>query len=347
MRFSPKPLRIAPLLSAFAALLLVLVSCSQEDESNQDWQLYKQRFLADSGRIVDTGNGGISHSEGQGFAMLLAVAHGDRPAFDLIWNWTSANLQQREDKLHVWRWTPDLPGHIDDTNNATDGDLLIAWALARAADSWGGEPYGQAAADLAQSMRRVLLRRVNGHSLLLPGSVGFEFPERIVINPSYFVLPAYAALGEIDPSPVWSALEASAVALIDQARFGQWQLPPDWLELGRDGTPRLAQGFESRFGYEAVRVPLYMLWAGYADIGNFADYWGSFADTGRLPPWTDLASGEQADYDASPGIKAVAAMVGASVARQPISLPALDEQQDYYSASLLLLAKTAWAESPR
>ena len=339
MRFSLRPLRTA-------ALLLLLVSCSQEDES-PDWQLYKQRFMAGSGRIVDTGNGGISHSEGQGFAMLLAVAHGDRPAFDLIWNWTSANLQQRDDKLHVWRWKPDLPGHIDDTNNATDGDLLIAWALARAADDWGGESYGQAAVDLAQSLRRGLLRRVNGRSLLLPGSVGFEFPDRIVVNPSYFVLPAYAALGEIDPSPVWPALEASAVAMIDEARFGPWHLPPDWLELRRDGKPHLAQGFESRFGYEAVRVPLYMLWAGYADIENFADYWASFADTGRLPPWTDLLSGEQADYDASPGIKAVAAMVGASVARQPVSLPALDEQQDYYSASLLLLAKTAWAESHR
>ncbi len=341
-------MRVAPLRIALAALLLLLVSCSQEDQSGRDWQLYKLRFLADSGRIVDTGNGGISHSEGQGFAMLLAVANDDRKAFDLIWNWTRTNLQQRPDKLHIWRWTPDLPGHIDDTNNATDGDLLIAWALARANDNWGADPYRQAAVDLAQDLRGTdLLRRVNGRSLLLPGSVGFEFPERIVVNPSYFVLPAYAALGAIDPSPVWPALEISAKALIDEARFGRWNLPPDWLELDRDGTLRPAQGFASRFGYEAVRVPLYLLWAGYADMENFADYWASFADTGRLPPWTDLLSGEQADYDASPGIKAVAAMVNAQVSRQPVSLPALDVEQDYYSASLLLLAKTAWAESRR
>lgn len=333
--------------AAFAVLLLLLASCSQEGEASKDWQLYKQRFMTDAGRIVDTGNGGISHSEGQGFAMLLAAAHDDRKAFDLIWNWTSANLQQRDDKLHVWRWKPDLPGHVDDPNNATDGDLLIAWALARAARDWDDAIYGQPALALARGMRGELLRKVAGHSILLPGSVGFEFPERVVVNPSYFVLPAYAALAELDPSPVWPALEKSALALIGQARFGQWQLPPDWLELSPGGEPDLAQGFATRFGYEAVRIPLYMLWAGYGEIDNFADYWRSFAGAGRLPPWTDLKSGEQADYDASPGIKAIAAMVGASFSGEPVSLPSLDEEQDYYSASLLLLAKTAWRESRR
>ncbi len=342
MRFRPHALR-----AALAALLLLLVACSQEDETAQDWQLYKQRFMTEDGRIVDTGNGGISHSEGQGFAMLLAVAHDDRAAFDLIWQWTSTNLQQRDDLLHVWRWTPDLPGHIDDRNNATDGDLFIAWALARAARTWKEAAYGDAARALARSIRQALLRNAGRHDILLPGSVGFEFPERIVVNPSYFVLPAYAALAEVDPAPIWPALAQSALALIAEARFGSSQLPPDWLEIGVDGAPRLAQGFDARFGYEAVRIPLYLIWAGHDRVGDFARYWGSFAGTDRLPPWTDLQSGEQADYDASPGIKAVAALVDATMTGDPISLPPLDAEQDYYSASLLLLAKTAWRESRR
>ncbi|VTN12488.1 Endoglucanase precursor [Raoultella terrigena] len=38
------------------------------------WESYKSRFMMADGRIVDTGNGSVSHTEGQGFAMLLAVA---------------------------------------------------------------------------------------------------------------------------------------------------------------------------------------------------------------------------------------------------------------------------------
>src|SRR5487761_2690925 len=59
------------------------------------WQDWSKRFVRPSGRVVDTGNHGISHSEGQGYGMLLAVAAGDRPAFDRLWAWTRANLQIR------------------------------------------------------------------------------------------------------------------------------------------------------------------------------------------------------------------------------------------------------------
>jgi len=40
---------------------------------------------------------GISHSEGQGYGMLLAVAADDRPTFDLLWGWTRAQLMLRND----------------------------------------------------------------------------------------------------------------------------------------------------------------------------------------------------------------------------------------------------------
>jgi hypothetical protein len=48
------------------------------------WRSYKRRFLSDQGRVIDTANGGISHSEGQGYGMLLAVAASDHETFDAI-----------------------------------------------------------------------------------------------------------------------------------------------------------------------------------------------------------------------------------------------------------------------
>ncbi len=44
----------------------------------QAWAAYREKFLAPDGRIVDTGNGDISHSEGQGYGLLLSVAADDR-----------------------------------------------------------------------------------------------------------------------------------------------------------------------------------------------------------------------------------------------------------------------------
>ncbi len=69
------------------------------------WRAYRERFVTPQGRVVDTGNGGISHSEGQGYGMLLAVAADDRATFERIWTWTRANLMVRDDQLLAWRWS--------------------------------------------------------------------------------------------------------------------------------------------------------------------------------------------------------------------------------------------------
>ena len=58
------------------------------------------------GRIVDTGNGDVSHTEGQGFAMLMAVANDDKATFDKLWQWTNRTLKNNENGLFYWRYNP-------------------------------------------------------------------------------------------------------------------------------------------------------------------------------------------------------------------------------------------------
>lgn len=99
------------------------------------WPDYRDRFITSDGRVIDTGNGGITHTESQGYGMLLAVAHDDRSTFDRLWSWTATTLRRPEDGLFSWRYEQDVG--ITDTNNASDGDLLIAWALVRAGRRWG------------------------------------------------------------------------------------------------------------------------------------------------------------------------------------------------------------------
>ena len=50
------------------------------------WSAYKARFVRSEGRVVDDANGGISHSESQGYGLLLAYLAGDRVAFETIFD---------------------------------------------------------------------------------------------------------------------------------------------------------------------------------------------------------------------------------------------------------------------
>ncbi len=65
----------------------------------QYWQAYKARFVTNTGRVVDTANDLISHSEGQGYAPAAAVAANDRPDLRSYLTWTRANLMVRDDQL--------------------------------------------------------------------------------------------------------------------------------------------------------------------------------------------------------------------------------------------------------
>lgn len=315
------------------------------------WSVYKERFVTPEGRVVDTGNGDISHSEGQGFALFLAVTHGDREGFERIWKWTDRNLRVRTDRLFAWRWRPARTGGesgaVDDYNNASDGDLLIAWALHRAAKLWEIAEYRASATELAREIRTRLLRATSIGPVLLPGAHGFESPEGIVVNLSYWVFPAFGELNEIDPSAQWKELTASGLALHEHGRFGKWKLPPEWLLISEKGL-RVAPNFESVFGYNAIRVPLYLAWSGRsspADLGSYRAYHRSFP--GSLKATVDLHTNQPGADDALAGMRAIYALLesgdgresGPGNKRAPYRAIAADEA--YYSASLGLLANAA------
>lgn len=70
----------------FGILVALTAACAPSRQSKAmvntgEWDTFKARFLDPSGRVVDPQNGGISHSEGQGYGMLLALRADDREAF--------------------------------------------------------------------------------------------------------------------------------------------------------------------------------------------------------------------------------------------------------------------------
>ncbi|PPD22416.1 MAG: hypothetical protein CTY22_06020 [Methylomonas sp.] len=325
-------------LSLLGWLLMVILGCQRplSVDTGPDWQLYKQRFLEADGRIKDTGNANVSHSEGQGYGLLLALVHDDRDSFARIWRWTHVNLQVRTDKLLMWRRQPGVELAQEDPNNATDGDLLIAWALLEAAERWQMPNYRTEAMAIVADIKRKLISTWQDQRILLPGEVGFVNDNGVTVNPSYWVFPALKAIAAADDDAVWPALIASGKTLVHQARFGHWQLPPDWLLLAADGSQQPAK--TARFGYDAIRLPLYWLMAGNdsAVLDNFRRYWAHYQPF--TPSWIALNEHVMDAWGGNVGIIAVKSLV----MDEDSGLPMLDVQTDYYAASLLLLSKVVF-----
>lgn len=320
------------------AVMAITCACA----GDADWDTFKQGFVDASGRVVDTGQAGISHSEGQGYAMLFAVHYDDRPAFDQLWQWTSRNLQVRDDALLAWRW--DAAKGVTDRNNASDGDLLVAWALVRAGAKWQAPEHTAAARRIAQDLRRKLLRKVAHGMVLVPGLEGFDKREGLTVNLSYWVFPALPEIARADPAPEWEELANTGIAMLGYSRFGRWGLPPDWLKLGDlvvpGGTP------PERFGYDAVRIPIHLLWARKdtdALMQPYRAFWGHFDGGKVLPAFTNLGDDSVDTRGAGQGIRAVAQAVADPRGRAD-RLPALARGESYYSSVLLLLCKVALRE---
>src|SRR5687768_9451710 len=60
-------------------------------------------YVEPDGRVVRRDEGGDTVSEGQAYALLIAVALGDRQRFEAVWSWTRDHLR-RPDGLLSWRW---------------------------------------------------------------------------------------------------------------------------------------------------------------------------------------------------------------------------------------------------
>ena len=327
--------------------LVLLASCTSapKDEFARAWQVYVSNFY-DNGRIVDTGNNNVSHSEGQGYGMLFAVGANDRERFDALWNWTQSRLQ-RADKLFSWRYTPCAEHDrscVDDPNNASDGDILIAWALLNASEKWQEAEYKKAALEIVNAVRKSLIIARYGEVLLLPGEQGFTYPNGDVqVNLSYWVFPALDRISDATGDGIWDDLAVSGIRLIQQSE-AHWQLVPDWLRVTAEGVS-LNEVVSAEFGFNACRVPLHLAWQNIDPqlVAPFIRYWQSPDAAATI----NLATNEKAEYAMTPGMRAVNLAVRQlspihSNSQQPENLPfTLDSNLDYFSASLTMLSQLA------
>ena len=333
-------LRLA--LATFFSLMSCLASAGNSHAITQEeWLAYKEKFLDQTGRIIDNANGGISHSEGQGYGLLLSYLANNRGDFDRIWAFTRTEMLLRDDGLSVWKWDPRAKPHVEDSNNATDGDLLIAYAAALAGRAWNRPDLTEAARSIAQGLLDDGVDGVGSLVLLKPGSVGFGRGERAdgpVVNPSYWVFEALPVLAELAPDPKWQKLADDGRTLVAMAmKIGKANLPPDWVSL--KGLPTTADGFPQQFSYNAVRIPLYMLRAGNRDAELLRTMATNMSDSSGKVRLVDIATGQTRELLGDAGYRIIPALVRCVLDGAPLPKDVRRfAVTDYYPSTLHLLA---------
>lgn len=339
--------------------MLGLASCDEKrDRFRSAWRRFRSEHISATGRVIDSANGNISHSEGQGFALLLAEAAGDYKSFAKIKAWTDYVLGIRNDSLFAWRFMPFRGRPVPDLNNATDGDILIAWALFRASRRWQKPAFAQQARRILNDIKRHCIARVADFGpLLKPGADGFETAQHLVVNPSYFVFPALTAFAAETDDDFWRDVRAAGLALLEQSKFGNFNLPADWVEINSRGTVKIAQDHTPHYGWNAIRVPLYIAWdkqvPNQPHLEPYHKLVSAYQDEAAIPAWLDLQTGEAADFKTSRGgadIYRLASCQSDNVAtgtdpcRALVNAPAPQPGEDYYSSALGLLARLAYFE---
>lgn len=334
--------RVGLTLACVAAMMFPLSSSAQAADmiTDLEWQAYKSRFIKPDGRVIDDANGGISHSEGQGYGLLLAYLAGERADFELIWTFTRDGLLLRDDGLAVWKWDPSKSPPVQDPNNASDGDILIAYALALAGGAWDNDSFMRAATRLARAIAHTSIYPYKERHLLRPGISGFsaaQQPDGPVVNPSYWIFEAFPVLAKLAPEANWDRLSRDGVELVRDAGFGDRRLPPDWLSVTGDLQP--AQAFEAEFGYNALRIPLYLMRARAGDkdlLRRLRD--GMMGPKGGLA-LVDLDTGAVKSELTDPGYRIIAALASCVLDDQalPEDLQRF-EPTVYYPSTLHLLA---------
>lgn len=216
---------------------------------------FLSEYVDADGRVVRRDQGGDTVSEGQAYALLVAVGIGDRDTFAEVWSWTEDNLQ-RPDGLLSWRWAD---GAVVDASSASDADLDTARALVLAGTAFADPQLSADGIALGQAVLDLETVRTGAGRILVAGNWATEEP--FAYNPSYVSPAASGLLAQASGDPRWAELDEGS-RVVTAALLAESELPPDWAQVRADGTVEAMPGAQGRgndgvrYSYDATRTPV-------------------------------------------------------------------------------------------
>jgi endoglucanase len=192
--------------------------------------------------------------------MYFAVSYGDLETFQKIHNWLHSNMELNKYNLYAWKWGKRDSGSwgILDYNNATDGDMWIAYSLLLAYEKWGNHEYLKEAEKLISEIKKSCLIRENGKLLLIPASFGFVQNEYIQLNPSYTIPFIFDKFAIYDKDRIWQSLVLDSLSMFEGSALGNLKMHPDWIMLDRKSRKYDYLEEKSIFGFDSIRTPLFL-----------------------------------------------------------------------------------------
>ncbi len=309
-------------------VLLLAIACGQRrsgdgalararemDEISALWSFYKYHYIQE-GRVVSHDEGGVTTSEGQGYAMLRAVWSNDRPTFEAVWRWTRAHLQTRSDRLLSWKWKD----RVLDSNSAADADTDVALALVLAFRRFQIPEYRDAAMAMLDDIWRLEILQAGDRFLVTAGDWASE--ERYpTIHVAYLAPYAYQVFAGVDPRHPWQRLVQSSYEVLRDLYLGKGLvLPPEIVWIDRRTGKILLEHPETRaravFSYDSVpifwRVALDAIWFGRSEgalrrrmLQPLADEWNR---SRRVRDRYDTTGKPLSDLDGLPHLAAAHAL---------------------------------------
>lgn len=262
------------MLAVFSALATLATYSGGPHNDQRAIQLARQaassflrRYVAANGRVVRHDQGGDTVSEGQAYAMLLAVALDHPHQFARAWSWDRQHMQ-RPDGLFAWHWAD---GAIVDQNPATDADLDTAWALLLAArrfhhPTYRWQAFHVGAGILANETTTVGTGLAQAAAPWAPDPAKLMLvagpwarTSRAAADPSYDAPQALAALAAATADPRWAQIKATSASLLQLLELGRpAKLPPNWVILDTGGTVHPAatptRPGQPAYGLDAQRI---------------------------------------------------------------------------------------------
>jgi len=228
--------------------------------NNDYWTQFKKNFITAEGRVIDRFNKNITHTESIGYGLFFAVSYGDFKTFQLIKNWLKTNIEINKNNLYGWKWGKRENGSwgMLDLNNATDGDMWIAYSLLIAYEKWNDPTYLSEAGNLIRAIKEHTIIKINGKFLLLPAQFGFNKNEYIKLNPSYNIPFIFDKFALYDSDKVWKAINFDNIDMFKGSALGNLQIHPDWIKLDLNSQKYDYFENESIFGFDSIRTPLFL-----------------------------------------------------------------------------------------
>lgn len=215
-------------------------------------------------------------SEGVGYGMLLSVFNNDQATFDRFWDFAKPRLYDYDGDgtgdLLPWKF--DSNGNVENSGNASDADIDIAYALLVAdKKGWGGG-YGD---DAKKHIANLLEWNVSSNNVMQEGR--WSSNDESVVNTSYQTPAFFKAFADYTGEDRWLKVRDNSYEILKNGFDRGYKVIPH--DMNVDGSLNGAQYqvYDSDAARGPWRLAADYLWYGDSRAKDLLEEYNNFFES--------------------------------------------------------------------